>query len=333
VWTLWEDPVDGIRHQCKLMFENVIGICQRLQKTESLSRSPFLLSLVDSLLALSSPTRGKYQLLSTLSQHIPVTTLLLTAPTLPTELLGVMGHQALACHAGELWSRLVKLHWSEEQKQTASWSKTWVDTMVEFMLHASPLSRQHAIQHCLPSLFECCPDSMDMIRSSLRGVDTATADAVLTTELACLRCAKSHLANFSWGHGYEKTFIAATHHKDEQIQLSALGLLCESVRTTEPPPPSSLPLLLTFLYLNGATQSPNFRYPIITAVKKLLVRIRDSSYAMRKQYSKSKGPDPHPTVTSYQVFILCSYTLIGILASTPVHIKLPCLSQLCKCGI
>ncbi|CAI8056140.1 Thyroid adenoma-associated protein homolog [Geodia barretti] len=144
---------------------------------------------------------------------------------------------------------------------------------------------------------------MDMIRSSLRGVDTATADAVLTTELACLRCAKSHLANFSWGHGYEKTFIAATHHKDEQIQLSALGLLCESVRTTEPPPPSSLPLLLTFLYLNGATQSPNFRYPIITTVKKLLVRIRDSSYAMRKQYSKSKGPDPHPTVTSYQSFL------------------------------
>ncbi|CAI8022701.1 Thyroid adenoma-associated protein [Geodia barretti] len=71
VWTLWEDPVDGIRHQCKLMFENVIGICQRLQKTESLSPSPFLLSLVDSLLALSSPTRGKYQLLSTLSHTHP----------------------------------------------------------------------------------------------------------------------------------------------------------------------------------------------------------------------------------------------------------------------
>ena len=65
---------------------------------ESLSPSPFLLSLVDSLLALSSPTRGKYQLLSTLSHHIPVTILLLTAPTFPTELLGVMGHQALACH-------------------------------------------------------------------------------------------------------------------------------------------------------------------------------------------------------------------------------------------
>lgn len=71
VWALWEDPVDvslspsslhpippyihvhmsnanmyvlcppplslmqGIRHQCKVMFENVIGICQQLQKPES----------------------------------------------------------------------------------------------------------------------------------------------------------------------------------------------------------------------------------------------------------------------------------------------------------
>ena len=64
------------------------------------SASPFLLSLTGSLLSLSSPTRGKYQLLSTLSHHLPVTTLLLTSPTLPTELLSVMGRQALACHVG-----------------------------------------------------------------------------------------------------------------------------------------------------------------------------------------------------------------------------------------
>lgn len=54
------------------------------------------------------------------------------------------------------------------------------------------------------------------------------------------------------------------------MQLSALGVLCESHRSTEPPVPSSLPLLLTFLSLNGCTQSPNFRYPMITAVKKVV---------------------------------------------------------------
>jgi hypothetical protein len=80
-------------------------------------------------------------------------------------------------------------------------------------------------------------------------------------------------------------------------------MLCESVRTTEPPPPSSLPLLLSFLSLNGSTQSPNFRYPIITAIKKLLMRIRDSSYAMTKLHSKKGGPDPHSTITSYQEFL------------------------------
>ena len=68
------------------------------RSTLSSSPSPFLLSLTDSLLSLSSPTRGKYQLLSTMSHHLPITTLLSTAPTLPTELLSVMGHQALACH-------------------------------------------------------------------------------------------------------------------------------------------------------------------------------------------------------------------------------------------
>ena len=53
-------------------------------------------------------------------------------------------------------------------------------------------------------------------------VSSATADAVLTTELACLRCAKNYLANFSWDQSYEKTFIAATHHKDEQVTSAEL---------------------------------------------------------------------------------------------------------------
>ena len=67
---------------------------------------PFLLTLTDSLLSLSSPTRGKYQLLTTLSHHLPVTTLLHTAPSLPTELLSVMGRQALACHVRFMYALL-----------------------------------------------------------------------------------------------------------------------------------------------------------------------------------------------------------------------------------
>ena len=58
----------------------------------------YLFALAKNLLSLESPTRGKFILLSTLSQHLPTHQFLKAAPQLPSELLSVMGHQALACH-------------------------------------------------------------------------------------------------------------------------------------------------------------------------------------------------------------------------------------------
>ena len=54
--------------------------------------------LAKDLLSLESPTRGKFILLSSLSQHLPANKFLQASPQLPIELLSVMGHQALACH-------------------------------------------------------------------------------------------------------------------------------------------------------------------------------------------------------------------------------------------
>ena len=64
----------------------------------SLSLADFLQSLAKTLLSLETPTRGKYILLTSLTQHVPVGTILETSPDLPQELLRAMGHQVLACH-------------------------------------------------------------------------------------------------------------------------------------------------------------------------------------------------------------------------------------------
>ena len=63
-----------------------------------------------------------------------------------------------------------------------------------------------------------------------------------------------------------------------QIRLSALGLLCESHRTTEPPLPCHLKLLFHFVELNANSQSPGFRYPALTAFKKATDSIIEDLY-------------------------------------------------------
>ena len=64
----------------------------------SLSVAGFLQSLAKTLLSLETPTRGKYLLLTLLTQHVPVGSILETSPDLPQELLKAMGHQVLASH-------------------------------------------------------------------------------------------------------------------------------------------------------------------------------------------------------------------------------------------
>ena len=64
---------------------------------EAIVGDDFLLSLTGSVLKLSSPSRGKYVLLSSLSPHILVEDILEIAPNLPQELMKTMGHQSLAC--------------------------------------------------------------------------------------------------------------------------------------------------------------------------------------------------------------------------------------------
>lgn len=111
------------------------------------AKNEHLLALAKLLLSLESPTRGKFILLSSLSQHLAVGELVSTFPHLPGDLLSVMGHQSLACHvsassdwwvrqewpltlsiaqAGELWSRLVQVHWKEvheSEEAEAIWNE------------------------------------------------------------------------------------------------------------------------------------------------------------------------------------------------------------------
>ena len=58
----------------------------------------YLLSLLECLLHMKNPTRGKYTLLIILCRHVKVHDVLRLHPGIPQELMDTMGHQALACH-------------------------------------------------------------------------------------------------------------------------------------------------------------------------------------------------------------------------------------------
>ena len=63
----------------------------------------FLFNLAESLLSLDSPTRGQFILLATIANHVPVSKMLKASPHLPSDLMAVMGHHALACHVSHVY--------------------------------------------------------------------------------------------------------------------------------------------------------------------------------------------------------------------------------------
>lgn len=75
----------------------VFNSCLIFLCIEAVVGEDFLLSFAGSVLKLSSPCRGKYVLLSSLSAHLAVRDMLELAPNLPQQLMETMGHQSLAC--------------------------------------------------------------------------------------------------------------------------------------------------------------------------------------------------------------------------------------------
>ena len=123
--------MQGIRHQCKEMFENIVklykhfgpGLWQRVvtfllfmlllffaDSAQTGSIGNPLIQLAEQLLSLDSPSRGQFVLLSSLTHHLSTAQLVASHPNLPTNLLAVMGHQALACHVSAPYDMHVHGH-------------------------------------------------------------------------------------------------------------------------------------------------------------------------------------------------------------------------------
>ena len=63
---------------------------------------------------------------------------------------------------------------------------------------------------------------------------------------------------------------------DSQARLDSLSLLCDNPKTTEPVLSIELALVKKFLHHNSESSSPAFRQSVVTAMKRLLSRLRES---------------------------------------------------------
>ncbi|XP_015218624.2 thyroid adenoma-associated protein isoform X1 [Lepisosteus oculatus] len=331
IYAHWEHPLDGVRHQTKALFKNVLKLHQIATRIPDPLADPFITSLTHSLLGLEWHSKGKYGSLSCLVDYLGAESLLALDPQLPAQLLSLMGDQSLAPYASSLLETLFVNH----KAQLASchergdswmemWHQTWVTPLLAALCEGQLDQTTYILDYCLPKILRCSPGSVEhMVRAlqssqhSPAGNNTGSPDCrgALGALVTCLRAARAQGVVSSsqeglWGGLVPlKLLSQALVHKHDQVRLDALGLICESHRSTENLSPEEMDLIRFFLPSSLNSQSPGVRQQTLSLLKKLLCRMRDSAQLLQRRLEQDRPEEQgqehgnRTTLQTYEEFL------------------------------
>ncbi|TRY88732.1 hypothetical protein DNTS_029669, partial [Danionella cerebrum] len=321
IYTHWEHPLDGIRHQTRSLFQNLLAIHQHCSSHKSdPTNDPYTTQLTRDLLALEWHMKGKYGTLACLVEHIGADYLLKLDSGLPSKLLGLMGDQTLAPYASDLLEKLFVSHKKQLQGQFKNedwlddWHQVWVTPLLQVLCTAQLDQSTYILDYFLPKLLRCNPASLSQMIQALRHMPSCIevrtgSRGPLGALMTCLRAARSQGVLKSvdeelWGCLVPLPLMQqALVHKSDQVRMDALGLLCESHRSTEMLSREEMELVHHFLPFNLNSQSPGVRQQTVGLLKKLLCRVKESSQLLQKKLDLNGNHEDRQALQGYKDFI------------------------------
>ncbi|NXK12759.1 THADA protein, partial [Herpetotheres cachinnans] len=305
IYTHWEHPLDAVRHQTKLIFRNLLQIHRTTITGSNEKSDPFFARLIKRLLSLEWHVKGKYASLGCLVECVGIENILQLDRTIPLQILDVMSDQSLAPYASDLLETMFtnhKAHFTlsfQESTWIDQWHDIWVSPLLVILCEGNHDQTTYIIDYYLPKLLKCNPDSLGyMIRilqaSADANLGSRSARGALGALMACLRTARAHghleFSNImSNGLVSTECIKQGLVHQHNQVCIDALGLLCETHRSTEIVSMEEMQLIQFFLMYNLNSQSPSVRQQIGSLLRKLFCRIQESSQVLYKlEQNKTK---------------------------------------------
>uniref|UniRef100_A0A3Q2TPU4 tRNA (32-2'-O)-methyltransferase regulator THADA n=1 Tax=Fundulus heteroclitus TaxID=8078 RepID=A0A3Q2TPU4_FUNHE len=313
IYSHWEHPLDGVRHQTRTLFHNLLLLHRHTRPTAASdpAEDPYVAELTHSLLGLEWHMRGKYGALGCLVELHGAERLLSIQPLLPSRLLDLMGDQSLAPYASDLLERLFVSHRAqlagggapeETEGWVERWHRTWVDPLLHVLCDSRPDQTTYILDYFLPKLLRCSPSSLAHMVQALQDsppcrTGSSSSRGALGALMTCLRAARAQGVATSSGEGLWGGLIplpllqSALIHKHDQVRMDALGLVCESHRSTEVLTLQEMDLIRHFLPPNLNSQSPGVRQQTVSLLKKLLCRVKDSSQLLQKRLVQERDQE------------------------------------------
>ncbi|XP_064621388.1 tRNA (32-2'-O)-methyltransferase regulator THADA-like isoform X2 [Lineus longissimus] len=310
VWTHWEDPVEPVRHQARIVFVNTVQI--HLKATgEDPKDSKFVEELGVSLLGIPWTSKGKFGPLCSLVDHLGAEKFLQISPTLPYQILNVITDHSYGNQAGELYDKLASVSKEElglkgktsPEKDLVNWQQKWVDPVLQVLCQGTKTQKGIVMEYMLPKLLKGTPASLKYITKKMSSDPSGLSSNKLCALMSCLKKARSlgHIhqrddvkeENSMWNEAVPMEVLrTALVHNDDQIRLDSLGLIVENPKITEIISGQDFELVKSFLPWNLSSQYPAFRQQLVSLLKRFFFRLRESGAVLLRNLSNGAKRKP-----------------------------------------
>ncbi|XP_073696191.1 tRNA (32-2'-O)-methyltransferase regulator THADA [Garra rufa] len=300
IWSNAESPLDGVAEVARSAFCLFMEIyekdCLHFDNTEK----RLYVELLNRISELPWESKAKYLPLTAILPYAGTDEVLELYPALPAHILKCLSTNHLSPCASEVYRSLLQEQKRElikntsqetpptEQDLASQWARRWQPVILEALTSELSLLQNNASSHLLPSTLRTFPYAFNTLLSALDPMAPGHLHAWACV-MSAQRATSGHsLWNADSPHAL-KTLHLALSSLDDSVRLAALNLLCCSPKTKEAPSQVEYSTLRDFIPLNLNSESSPFRQHLQAALRKFLVRIRDSCMASIKGHNSKKG--------------------------------------------
>ncbi|KAM6318037.1 tRNA (32-2'-O)-methyltransferase regulator THADA-like [Podargus strigoides] len=295
VWVNAETPVEGVSEFIHSSFRLLLEIyhleCQHFQDQER----PLYQQMLQRVISMPWQIKARYVPLCAIVPYVGSQQVLDAYPDLPQHLLSCLSTNHLCPAAAEVYKALVQQQCAEQQDGQQSveaalaerWALRWLPLLSQALCSPLPILQSNAANHLLTWTLQQLPAAQAPLAARFGGWDTASLQAWVLL----LKAQKSVAGALPLQDEALERLCCCLGAREEGIRLAALGLLCCSPSTNRPLSGRELQLLREFLPLNLNCDSSSFRQLLQAAVRRALVRLRDSSLAQLRGKAP-RGTEP-----------------------------------------
>jgi len=281
VWAHLDHSVDSVKHNTKGILGNLVQGLVAGGCSKEVER------LLEDAKQLPKDSKARLVAFTCLLRH-QSDSVIASCPNLASDTLALAGEQAIVGHVSNLYQQILT---NTFKNQPDIWFENSVKPLLVLFSKVKDRPTLDLVSNLLKAAVKLCPGVTQRLV-----VDGETSDPRLA--LACLKMAREAAAPWHFAK-HADLLKRALEHCEVEVRLQALRLMVESHSSVEVVNQVELDLLLPFIRLHLALQSPSAQQEFLVLIKKLIARIVDGAAAMTKKMTQKKFDGEKEAFTSH----------------------------------